>query len=44
MAKTAISRQEQGLAIANISGTVKRINELKYVESLSLISSQPTLT
>ncbi|MFZ0510543.1 MAG: DDE-type integrase/transposase/recombinase [Candidatus Nitrosopolaris sp.] len=31
MTKTAINRQQQGLAIANISGTVKRISELKYV-------------
>jgi len=30
MSKTAISRQQLGLAIANIPGTVKRISELKY--------------
>ncbi|MFY9871104.1 MAG: SWIM zinc finger family protein [Candidatus Nitrosopolaris sp.] len=29
--KTAISRQQLGLAIANITGALKRINELKYV-------------
>ncbi|MGB6594202.1 MAG: hypothetical protein WBE68_22110 [Candidatus Nitrosopolaris sp.] len=28
--KTAINRQQQGLAIANITGTIKRISELKY--------------
>jgi hypothetical protein len=29
--KTAINRQQLGLAIANIDGAIKRINELKYV-------------
>ena len=31
MSKTAINRQQQGLAIANIDGAIKRINETKYV-------------
>jgi putative transposase len=31
MSKTAINRQQLGLAIANIVGAVKRINETKYV-------------
>jgi len=30
-AKTAINRQQEGLAIANIDGAIKRISELKYV-------------
>jgi putative transposase len=29
--KTAISCEQLGLAIANISGTIKRISELRYV-------------
>ena len=31
MSKTAINRQQEGLAIANIDGAIKRINETKYV-------------
>jgi len=31
MSRTAINRQQEGLAIANIEGAIKRINELKYV-------------
>jgi hypothetical protein len=31
MSKTAINRQQEGLAIANIIVTVKRISETKYV-------------
>jgi hypothetical protein len=31
MSKTAINRQQEGLVIANISGAIKRISELKYV-------------
>jgi hypothetical protein len=31
MSKTAINRQQEGLVIANISGAIKRINDLKYV-------------
>ncbi|MGC1927539.1 MAG: DDE-type integrase/transposase/recombinase, partial [Candidatus Nitrosopolaris sp.] len=31
MNKTAINRQQQGLAIANISGTIKRINGREYI-------------
>jgi putative transposase len=31
MTTTAISRQQLGLAIANITGAIKRISELKYV-------------
>jgi hypothetical protein len=30
MSNTAINRQQEGLAIANISGATKRINETKY--------------
>jgi hypothetical protein len=30
MNKTAINRQQEGLVIANINGTVKRISELVY--------------
>jgi hypothetical protein len=30
MSKTAINRQLEGLAIANITGTIKRISELVY--------------
>ena len=29
--KTAISREQLGFAIAQVEGTIKRINELKYV-------------
>jgi hypothetical protein len=28
---TAINRQQEGLAIANIDGAIKRISELKYI-------------
>src|SRR5437660_3886751 len=31
MSKTAINRQQEGLAIANIDGAIKRISEIKYV-------------
>ena len=31
MNKTAISRQQQGFLIAENTGSIKRINELKYV-------------
>lgn len=30
MSRTAINRQQEGLAIANIDGALKRINETKY--------------
>ena len=31
MSKTAINRQQEGLVIANISGAIKRISEIKYL-------------
>ncbi len=31
ISNTALNRQQQGLAIANIDGAIKRINERKYV-------------
>jgi hypothetical protein len=30
MSNTAINRQQEGLAIANFSGAIKRINEMEY--------------
>ncbi|MRN40767.1 MAG: hypothetical protein FIO02_06975 [Nitrosopumilales archaeon] len=31
MSKIAINHQQEGLAIANIDGAIKRISELKYI-------------